>query len=149
LSTSASTSARPNGGPRTTRRSNIYFRAGKADVLLIVCVYSDEPLLRGDLLTSRALSGFPAGWLVVRRLREVGLLPPAIGARSIARQHAIALHERRFSCSVIVRRLDAEGYAAPNTAPGPSLDPRRRAQAPARGAQHPTCNAAHEAPRTP
>lgn len=35
------------------------FRAGKADALLIVCVPSDEPLLRGDLLTSRSLSRFP------------------------------------------------------------------------------------------
>ena len=95
-----------------------YFRAGKADALLIVCVPSDEPLPRGDFLTSRALSGFPAGWLAVPRLREVGLLPPAIGARSLARQRAIALRERRFPCAVIARWLDAEGYAAPNTAPG-------------------------------
>ena len=95
-----------------------YFRAGKADVLLIVCVPSDEPLPRGDFLTSRALSGFLAGWLAVPRLREVGLLPPAIGARSIARQRAIALRERRFPCDVIARWLDAEGYAAPNTEPG-------------------------------
>ena len=91
-----------------------YFRAGKADALLIVCVPSDEPLPRGDLLTSRALSGFPAGWLAVPRLREVGLLPPAIGSRSVARQRAVALRERRFPCEVIARWLDAEGYAAPN-----------------------------------
>ena len=95
-----------------------YFRAGKADALLIVCVPSDEPLPRGDLLTSRALSGFPGAWLAVPRLREVGLLPPAIGARSIARQRAITLRERRFPCSVIARWLDAEGYASPNTDPG-------------------------------
>lgn len=55
------------------------FRAGKADALLIVCMPSDDPLPRGDLLTSRALSGFPAGWLAVPKLREVGLLPQAIG----------------------------------------------------------------------
>jgi hypothetical protein len=95
-----------------------YFRAGKADALLIVCVPSDEPLPRGDLLTSRALSGFPAGWLAVPRLREVGLLPPAIGSRSVAGQRAAALRERRFPCDVIARWLDAEGYAAPNTDPG-------------------------------
>ena len=79
---------------------------------------AEHPLPFGDLLTSRALSGFPAGWLAVPRLREVGLLPPAIGARSIARQRAIALRERRFPCDVIARWLDAEGYAAPNTDPG-------------------------------
>ena len=95
-----------------------YFRAGKADALLIVCMPSDEPLPRGDLLTSRALSGFPAGWLAVPKLREVGLLPPAIGLRSIARQRAATLRERRFPCEVIARWLDAEGYAAPNTDPG-------------------------------
>ena len=95
-----------------------YFRAGKADALLIVCMPSDEPLPRGDLLTSRALSGFPAGWLAVTKLREVGLLPQAIGARSVAGQRAAALRERRFPCDVIARWLDAEGYAAPNTDPG-------------------------------
>jgi hypothetical protein len=95
-----------------------YFRAGKADALLIVCVPSDEPLPRGDLLTSRALSGFPGAWLAVPRLREVGLLPPAIGSRSVAGQRAAALRERRFPCDVIARWLDAEGYAAPNTDPG-------------------------------
>ena len=79
---------------------------------------SDEPLPRGDILTSRTLSGFPAGWLAVPRLREDGLLPPAIGACSIARQRAIALRERRVPCDVIARWLDAEGYASPNTDPG-------------------------------
>ena len=92
-----------------------YFRAGKADVLLIVCVPSDEQLPRGDLLTSRALSGFPGAWLAVPKLREVGLLPGAIGSRSIAAQRAVARRERRFPCDVIARWLDAEGYAAPNT----------------------------------
>ncbi len=95
-----------------------YFRAGKADALLIVCMPSDEPLPRGDLLTSRALSGFPAGWLAVPKLREVGLLPQAIGLRSVAGQRAAALRERRFPCDVIARWLDAEGYAAPNADPG-------------------------------
>ena len=96
-----------------------YFRAGKADALLIVCVPSDEPLPRGDLLmTSRALSGFPAGWLAVPRLREVGLLPRAIGARSIARPRTVTLRERRFPCDVIARWLDAGDYARPITAPG-------------------------------
>lgn len=84
----------------------------------IVCVPSDEPLPRGDLLTSRALSGFPGAWLAVPRLREVGLLPAAIGSRSIAAQRAAALRGRRFPCDVIARWLDAEGYAAPNTDPG-------------------------------
>jgi hypothetical protein len=95
-----------------------YFRAGKADALLIVCMPSDEPLPRGDLLTSRALSGFPAGWLAVPKLREVGLLPPAVGSRSLAGQRAAALRERRFPCDVIARWLDAEGYVAPNADPG-------------------------------
>ena len=76
-----------------------YFRAGKADALLIVCMPSDEPLPRGDLLTSRALSGFPAGWLAVPKLREVGRLPQAIDLRSVARQRAAALCERRFPCA--------------------------------------------------
>ncbi|HNN98577.1 MAG TPA: hypothetical protein PKI03_40210, partial [Pseudomonadota bacterium] len=92
-----------------------YFRAGKADALLIVCVPSDELPPRGDLLTSRALSGFPGAWLAVTKLREVGLLPAAIGSRSVALQRAAALRERRFPCDVIARWLDAEGYAAPNT----------------------------------
>ena len=95
-----------------------YFRAGKADALLIVCVPSDEPLPRDDLLTSRALSGFPGAWLAVPRLREVGLLPAAIGLRSVALQRAVALRERRFPCDVIARWLDAEGYAAPSSEPG-------------------------------
>ncbi len=95
-----------------------YFRAGKADALLIVCMPSDEPLPRGDLLTSRALSGFPAGWLAVPKLREVGLLPPAVGSRSLAGQRAAVLRERRFPCDVIARWLDAEGYAAPSADPG-------------------------------
>ena len=95
-----------------------YFRAGKADALLIVCVPSDELPPRGDLLTSRALSGFPGAWLAVTKLREVGLLPAAIGSRSVALQRAAALRERRFPCDVIARWLDAEGYAAPNTEPG-------------------------------
>jgi hypothetical protein len=105
------------------RRSEDYpalscFRAGKADVLLIVCVPRDELLPRGDLLTSRALSGFPGAWLVVPKLREVGLLPAAIGLRSIAAQRAAGLRERRFPCEVIARWLDAEGYASPNANPG-------------------------------
>ena len=95
-----------------------YLRTGRADALLIVCVPSDEPLPPGDLLTSRCLSGFPAGWLAVPKLRELELLPPAIGARSLARQRAAALRERRFPCEVIARWLDAEGYAAPNVDPG-------------------------------
>ncbi len=95
-----------------------YFRAGKADALLIVCVPSDELPPRGDLLTSRALSGFPGAWLAVPKLREVGLLPAAIGSRSIALRRAISLRERRFPCDVIARWLDAEGYAAPNMEPG-------------------------------
>ena len=95
-----------------------YFRAGKADARLIVCVPSDELPPRGDLLTSRALSGFPGAWLAVPKLREVGLLPAAIGSRSIALRRAISLRERRFPCDVIARWLDAEGYAAPNTEPG-------------------------------
>ena len=78
----------------------------------------DEPLPRGDLLTSRALSGFRAGWLAVPRLREVGLLPPAIRSRNVACQRAATLRERRFPCDVIARWLDAEGYAAPNPDPG-------------------------------
>ena len=95
-----------------------YFRAGKADALLIVCVPSDEPPPRGELLTSRALSGFPGAWLAVPRLREVGLLPAAIGSRGVAAQCAAALRERRFPCDVIAHWLDAEGHAAPNTEPG-------------------------------
>ena len=43
---------------------------------------------------------------------------PVIGERSVARQRAAALRERRFPCEVIARWLDAEGYAAPNTDPG-------------------------------
>ena len=120
-----------------------YFRAGKADALLIVCVPSDELPPRGDLLTSLALSGFPGAWLAVPKLREVGMLPAAIGLRSVATQRAAALRERRFSCDVIARRLDAEGYAAPNTEPG-QLDPQRRADAPARS---PQCSASAAARR--
>ncbi len=56
--------------------------------------------------------------MAVPRLFEGGLLTPAIGARSIARQRAIALRERRFPCEVIARWLDAEGCAAPSAAPG-------------------------------
>ena len=52
------------------------------------------------------------------RLREVGLMPLAIGARSLARPPAAALRESRFPCEVIAHWLDAEGYAAPNTDPG-------------------------------
>ncbi|PSM30791.1 hypothetical protein BVG81_008695 [Haliangium sp. UPWRP_2] len=95
-----------------------YLRSGKADALLIVGVPSDKPLPPGDLLTSRALSGFPMGWLNVPKLRELGLLPPAIGPRSLAAQRAATLRERRFPCDVIARWLDAEGYAAPNDDPG-------------------------------
>jgi hypothetical protein len=52
------------------------------------------------------------------RHRRVGLLPAAIGLRSVACQRAAALRERRFPCDVIARWLDAEGYAAPDIDPG-------------------------------
>ena len=46
LSTSASISARLSDARRVPAHS--YFRAGKADALLIVCVPSDELPPRGD-----------------------------------------------------------------------------------------------------
>jgi hypothetical protein len=56
--------------------------------------------------------------LAVPRLREFGLLPAAIGSRSVACQRAAALREHRFPGDAITRWLDAEGYAAANTESG-------------------------------
>ena len=97
-----------------------YLRSGKADALLIVGVPSDKPLPPGDLLTSRALSGFPMGWLSVPKLRELGLLPPAIGPAASPPSAPPPCASAVSPCEVIARWLDAEGYAAPTTTPATS-----------------------------
>lgn len=89
-----------------------YFRAGKADALMVVRVPLADHRNHGDLLTEKTLSGgLPLAWVPAYELRRLGLLPPAIGVTSFARLRAAALRELRFPIEAIARWLDAEGYA--------------------------------------
>ncbi len=89
-----------------------YFRAGKADALMVVRAPLADPRSHGDLLTEKTLAGgLPIAWVPAYELRRLGLLPPAIDATSFARLRAAALRELRFPIEAIARWLDAEGYA--------------------------------------
>jgi len=95
-----------------------YLRSGRADVLLVVRV--PAPGRRGDwrrsedLLESRVLpEGGAVAWATVPELRQLGLLPQAVGGASPARRRAASLRGKQFSYAAIARWLDSEGYTAP------------------------------------
>ena len=98
----------------------LFLHNGVADVLLVVRSADREAGRPRDALDALLLTEeSPIAWATVPMLRRTGLLPPAIGLPTFARQRAAELRARGLTLDVIARWLDTEGYAAPGADPRP------------------------------
>ena len=98
----------------------LFLHNGVADVLLVVRSADREAGRPRDALDALLLTEqSPTAWATVPMLRRTGLLPPAIGLPTFARQRAAELRARGLTLDVIARWLDTEGYAAPGADPRP------------------------------
>ena len=96
----------------------LFLHNGVADVLLVVRSADREAGRPRDALDALLLTEeSPIAWATVPMLRRTGLLPPAIGLPTFARQRAGELRARGLTLDVIARWLDTEGYAAPGADP--------------------------------
>ena len=98
----------------------LFLHNGVADVLLVVRSADREAGRPRDALDALLLTEeSPIAWATVPMLRRTGLLPPAIGLPTFARQRAAELRARGLTLDVIARWLDTEGYAASGADPRP------------------------------
>lgn len=96
----------------------LYLRNGVADVLLVVRSADRDGERPRDALDALLLTEeSPIAWAAVPMLRRLGLLPPAVGLPTFARQRAVELRGRGLTLDVIARWLDTEGYEAPGDDP--------------------------------
>lgn len=96
----------------------LYLRNGVADVLLIVRSADRDGGQPCDVLDALLLTEeTPIAWATVPTLRRIGVLPPAVGLPTFARQRAAELRARGLTFDVIARWLDSEGYAVPGADP--------------------------------